>query len=127
MFPSFSEQILYYFFSLMLTSCSYLGTYGNVLLDSHCCLSLIFRFKIVALLALAMSLYLAAFVVFIYGVLRASRQLHRKLVESVLGTTLRYDSLTKYWYLRLKFDLLKVAGYHSCFSYYYQVHPGYQS
>ncbi|EKM83611.1 hypothetical protein AGABI1DRAFT_66408 [Agaricus bisporus var. burnettii JB137-S8] len=48
----------------------------------------------VALMGLSVILYMVAFVVFIYGVIRASRHLHSKLVESVLGTTLRWLDTT---------------------------------
>ncbi|KAI0697137.1 multidrug resistance-associated ABC transporter [Cytidiella melzeri] len=34
--------------------------------------------------------YVVGFVVFVYGCLRASRTLHRELIQSVLGTTLRW-------------------------------------
>lgn len=36
------------------------------------------------------AVYAIAYVVFVYGCLRASRVLHRDLVQSVLGTTLRW-------------------------------------
>ncbi|KAF9455005.1 hypothetical protein P691DRAFT_813919 [Macrolepiota fuliginosa MF-IS2] len=42
----------------------------------------------VGLQALAVTLYMSVFVIFIFATLRASRYLHRRLVESVLGTTL---------------------------------------
>lgn len=37
-------------------------------------------------------LYAVAFAVFVYGNVRASRSIHQQLIESVLGTTLRYLS-----------------------------------
>lgn len=43
-----------------------------------------------ALLLAAVIVYCISYTVYIYGALRASRSLHKQLLESVLGTTLRY-------------------------------------
>jgi hypothetical protein len=42
------------------------------------------------LLAVAAIFYSLAFLVYIFGSLRASKIIHKALVESVLGTTLRF-------------------------------------
>lgn len=42
------------------------------------------------LLALAATIYSLAYLVYVYGSLRASRLIHKLLVDSILGTTLRY-------------------------------------
>jgi len=49
----------------------YLGTYGG-------------------LLALGSVIYSIAYATFVFGALRASRSIHNKLVDSILGTTLRW-------------------------------------
>ncbi|KXN81115.1 ATP-binding cassette transporter abc4 [Leucoagaricus sp. SymC.cos] len=48
----------------------------------------------VALLFAAVAFYMFSFTVYIFGVIRASRQLHQQLVQSVLGTTLRWLDTT---------------------------------
>ncbi|GLB36501.1 putative atp-binding cassette [Lyophyllum shimeji] len=53
----------------------YLGVYGALLLG-------------------AVVLYCLSFVIYIYGAIRASRIIHKQLVESVLGTTLRWLDVT---------------------------------
>jgi hypothetical protein len=45
------------------------------------------------LLLTAVTIYTAAYVVYILGSIRASRTLHKNLIEAVLGTTLRYATL----------------------------------
>ncbi|KAF5356102.1 hypothetical protein D9756_004037 [Leucocoprinus leucothites] len=47
-----------------------------------------------ALLFIAVAFYMFGFTVYILGVIRASRLLHQKLVQSVLGTTLRWLDTT---------------------------------
>ncbi|KAJ3564973.1 hypothetical protein NP233_g7938 [Leucocoprinus birnbaumii] len=44
----------------------------------------------VALLFVAVTFYMSGYTVFTFGVVRASRQLHQKLIQSVLRTTLRW-------------------------------------
>ncbi|KAF8898485.1 hypothetical protein BD779DRAFT_1607278 [Infundibulicybe gibba] len=46
------------------------------------------------LLLAAVIVYCSAYVVYIFGTLRASRSLHKQLIESVLGTTLRWLDTT---------------------------------
>ncbi|KAJ3501228.1 hypothetical protein NLJ89_g9435 [Agrocybe chaxingu] len=46
------------------------------------------------ILTLSMLIYAAAYVAYIYGSLRASRTIHRKLIRSILGTTLRWLDTT---------------------------------
>lgn len=46
------------------------------------------------LLAAAAVVYVAANIVYLFGSLRASKSVHQLLIESVLGTTLRYVSLS---------------------------------
>jgi hypothetical protein len=85
---------------------SYLSVYGLILL-----------FELLS--------YTGGSIVYVFGALRASRTIHRKLLESVLGTTLRY--VTKCPVLTSMNDLIsstaQVAGYypyvssdHSCYS-----------
>ncbi|KAH8086646.1 hypothetical protein BXZ70DRAFT_549376 [Cristinia sonorae] len=45
-------------------------------------------------LLLSVLIYLAGYIVYVYGCLRASRAIHKKLVGSVLGTTLRWLDTT---------------------------------
>ncbi|KAG5648264.1 hypothetical protein DXG03_006223 [Asterophora parasitica] len=47
-----------------------------------------------SLLAVSVALYCISFVVFIYGAIRASRSIHKQLLESILGTTLRWLDVT---------------------------------
>ena len=42
------------------------------------------------MLVVVVTCYITGYIVFVYGALRASRTIHRDLVMSVLGTTLRY-------------------------------------
>ena len=58
---------------LGLSFASYLTIYGLILLVAVIC-------------------YTGGSGVYVYGGLRASRSIHRQLIESVLGTTLRYIS-----------------------------------
>ncbi|KAJ3564413.1 hypothetical protein NP233_g8310 [Leucocoprinus birnbaumii] len=48
----------------------------------------------VSLLFAAVTFYMSGYTVFIFGVVRASRVLHQKLIQSVLGTTLRWLDTT---------------------------------
>jgi len=52
---------------------SYLTVYGVILLVAATC-------------------YTIGYGVYVFGAVRASRSIHRNLIESVLGTTLRYIS-----------------------------------
>ena len=45
------------------------------------------------LLLTAVTIYTVAYVIYILGSIRASRTLHKNLIEAVLGTTLRYVTL----------------------------------
>ncbi|KAF8058246.1 hypothetical protein FPV67DRAFT_1565726 [Lyophyllum atratum] len=47
-----------------------------------------------ALLLFAVVLYCVSFVIYIYGAIRASRSIHKQLLESILGTTLRWLDVT---------------------------------
>jgi hypothetical protein len=38
----------------------------------------------------AAAIYCSSFVVYIYGAIRASRSVHKQLIQSIFGTTLRY-------------------------------------
>lgn len=42
------------------------------------------------MLVVALTAYIVGYVFFVYGALRASRSIHKGLVKSVLGTTLRW-------------------------------------
>ena len=42
------------------------------------------------MLVLVLTSYTIGYIIFVYGALRASRTIHRDLVTSVLGTTLRW-------------------------------------
>lgn len=53
----------------------YMGVYGLLLLAAVC-------------------LYSAAYIIYVFGALRASRAIHRKLVEAVIGTTMRWLDTT---------------------------------
>ncbi|TFY61104.1 hypothetical protein EVG20_g7183 [Dentipellis fragilis] len=54
-----------------------------------------FYLMIYCLLALiSVIIYSSAFVVYVFGSLRASRSIHRRLIESILGTTLRWLDTT---------------------------------
>lgn len=42
------------------------------------------------MLVFVLTAYIIGYIFFVYGALRASRKIHRDLVMTVLGTTLRY-------------------------------------
>lgn len=68
------------------------------------------------LLALAAFIYSFAYVVYLYGSLRASRLIHKLLIDSVLGTTLRYVQIRKSspLYLYVFFQVVRQDSHESC-------------
>jgi len=73
-YSTISAILFYLLMAVALTFSSYLIVYGFMLL------------------AIVVS-YTTGSGVYVFGVLRASRSIHQKLIESVLGTTLRFVSI----------------------------------
>ncbi|KAJ6625819.1 hypothetical protein B0H10DRAFT_2161680 [Mycena sp. CBHHK59/15] len=57
-------------------------------------LSFLYHFILAALLLLRMVIYACSFILYTLGLFQASRSLHKQLVTSVLGTTLRWLDVT---------------------------------
>ena len=56
------------------------------------------------ILVIGITMYCTSFLVYLYGALRASRSLHKTLVQSVLSATLRYVPVFRNFWPRFADD-----------------------
>jgi hypothetical protein len=76
------------------------------------------------MLLVALASYGASYMIYMIGVLRASRIIHGRLIESVLRTTLRFALLL--FLMAAKLIVCQVAGYNPYLSRADSLHAGYQ-
>ncbi|KII93466.1 hypothetical protein PLICRDRAFT_35686 [Plicaturopsis crispa FD-325 SS-3] len=73
----------------------WLGYWARQYLDPYAYVAVAYYLTVFVLIVLGMSIfYTISNSLFIYGSLRASRDIHRKLIDSIMGTTLRWLDIT---------------------------------
>ncbi|KII86823.1 hypothetical protein PLICRDRAFT_700101 [Plicaturopsis crispa FD-325 SS-3] len=73
----------------------WLGYWAKQYLDPYAYVVVAHYLAVFVLIVLGMTImYTVSFTVFLHGSIRASRDIHRKLIESIMGTTLRWLDVT---------------------------------